>query len=162
MKQSDFTFKEKVSYGEMLEMASKYVSNLYEDPDERLTMAIGAEYLWLQAAMRLFTNYGATDGQDDLEGFMEMVFSVGVERFKNWLMDGAGVEKYRAFERMTERGVQLYLDMGPLETLVDEAGRALRHLNRLIEEGGELTTERAVELLQQFVAEQEKETPPEE
>ena len=156
MKQSDFTFKEKVTFSEMLEMASKLVTNMFGDNQKRLNMVLGEEYLYLQAAMRLFTNYGATDGVDTLEEFMDMVFAVGVERFENWLMDNAGAEKYRAFKRMVERGVKRYLDMGPLELLVDEAGKALVHLNQLIEEGGELTTESAIALLKQYVAEQEE------
>lgn len=161
MKLSDFTFKENVRFSDMTEMAAKLVKSMFDDPDKRLTMTVGQEYLFLQAAMRLFTNYGATDGIDDIEGFMDMVFSFGMARFQTWIQNGAGKEKYDAFERMFERGVRQYLDMGPLEGLVGEAGRALHHLNQMIEEGGELTTERAVELLKMYTAEQ-GEKPPQE
>lgn len=154
MKQSDFTFRTDVSFGMMMEMAGKLVRSMFDDPDARLNNMIGQEYLYLQAATRLFTDYGATDGADSIEEFMDMVFAVGVDRYKHWLQDNAGSEKYRAFERMVERGVRHYLDMKPLEMLVDEAARAMHHLNQLMEEGGELTTEKAVELLQQFAAEQ--------
>lgn len=154
MKQSDFTFRTDVSFGMMMEMAGKLVRSMFDDPDARLNNMIGQEYLYLQAATRLFTDYGATDGEDSIEEFMDMVFAVGVDRYKHWLQDNAGAEKYRAFERMVERGVRHYLDMKPLEMLVDEAARAMHHLNQLMEEGGELTTEKAVELLKQFAAEQ--------
>lgn len=154
MKLSDITFKENVTFSAMLEMASKLVDSMFKEPDKRVSMMIGEEYLYLQAATRLFTNYGAIDGVDDIEAFMEMVFSFGVDRYEEWLGERAGAEKYKAFKRMVERGIKYYLDMGPLEMLVGEAGVAVHRLNQMINEGGELTTERAIELLKMYVAEQ--------
>lgn len=161
MRQSDLTFRQNVSFGEMLEMAGKVVESLFGDPDARLNHVLGAEYLYLQAAARLFTNYGATDGQDDIEGFMAMVFSVGVERFENWLRRNAGEEKYNAFRRMVERGAELYQDMKPLETFVYEAGTALHRLNESMQSVGDMTPGQAIELLEQF-RNQKEETPPQE
>ena len=159
MKQSDFTFWTNVRFGDMMEMAAKLVQSMFDDPDKKLNMVLGQEYLYLQAATRLFTDYGLKDGQDNIEEFMNMVFSVGVDRYKEWLKQNAGTEKYRAFERMVERGIQQYMDMKPLETLVEEAGKALFHFNQMIEKSGELTTGEAIELLKQYVAEQGDEPP---
>ena len=160
MKLSDFKFKENVRFSDMLEMAGKLVRSMFDDPDDRVNMLIGYDYLFLQAATRLFTDYGVLDGQDDINAFMDMVFAVGIERYESMIAAQVGKEKYEVFKQMAERGVRHYLGMGPLEMLADEAGRALHQLNQMIEQSGELTPENAVALLRQYAAEQE-ETPQE-
>ena len=162
MKQSDMKFKENVAFGDMLAMANNFVESIYADPDMRLNRELGYEYLYLQAATRLFTDYGAMDGKDDVESFMQMVFSVGVERYENWLMDNAGAEKYRAFQRMVERGNRHYMDVKPLEMFINEAGKALHSLNAMMNEGGAMSPDKAVELLMQYVKEQEGDSLPQE
>ena len=160
MKLSDFKFKDNVHFSDMLEMAGKLVRSMFDDPDDRVNMLIGYDYLFLQAATRLFTDYGVLDGQDDINAFMDMVFAVGIERYESMIAAQAGKEKYEVFKQMAERGVRHYLDLGPLEMLADEAGRALHQLNQMIEQSGELTPENAVALLRQYAVEQE-ETPQE-
>ena len=160
MKLSDFKFKDNVRFSDMVEMAGKLVKSMFENPDARLNMMIGYDYLFLQAATRLFTDYGVIESQGDIDAFMDMVFSIGMERYENTIAAQVGKEKYEAFKQMVERGVRHYLDMGPLEMLVDEAGIALHQLNQMIEQSGELTPENAIALLRQYVAEQEE--PPQE
>ncbi len=155
MKLSDFKFKDNVRFSDMLEMAGKLVRSMFDDPDDRVNMLIGYDYLFLQAATRLFTDYGVLDAQDDINAFMDMVFAVVIERYESMIAAQAGKEKYEAFKQMAERGVRHYLDLGPLEMLADEAGRALHQLNQMIEQSGELTPEIAIALLRQYAAEQE-------
>lgn len=152
MKQSDFNFRQDVPFSSMLEMARKLVETMFGDPDGRLNMALGAEYLYMQAATRLFTDY-QEDGS--IEEFMNMIFSVGVERYENWLRDNAGAEKYDAFKRMVERGSKLFMDITPLESLASELGRAVHYLNKMIEEAGGLSPDNAA-----AEVEEQKETPP--
>lgn len=152
MKQSDFNFSQDVPFSNMLEMARKLVETMFGDPDRRLNMALGAEYLYLQAATRLFTDY-QEDGS--IEEFMNMIFSVGAERYENWLRDNAGAEKYDAFKRMVDRGTKLYMDFTPMEALASELGRAVHYLNKMIEEAGGLSPDDAT-----AEVEEQKETPP--
>lgn len=162
MKLSDITFKENVSFSVMMEAAARLVRSIFVDPDERLECMVGYDYLFLQMATRLFTDYSAESDVDELDEFMDMVLSYGVERYKTWLKDNAGAEKYRAFEQMVERGCKYYLDMGPLEEFVIEGVKALQSLNKVMEENGEMTPDKAVELLKMYIEEQKEETPPEE
>lgn len=165
MKLTDYTFRGDVSFNDMLVMAGQLVESLYGDADNRLGRMIGQEYLVMQAEMRLFTNYGMRDEDGDAEGFMQMVFSCGVERFREWLRSGAGQEKFDAFERMIERGAKQYLDMSPLDKLVDELSEALHKLNQMLGRSEDLTPDKAVELLKLYLDEQkpaEEEASPEE
>lgn len=162
MKLSDITFKENVSFSAMMEAATRLVRSIFADPDDRLECMVGYDYLFLQMATRLFADYTAQSDVDELDEFMDMVLSYGIERYKTWLRDGAGAEKYRAFEQMVERGCKYYLDMGPLEEFVIEGVQALHSLNKVMEENGELSPDKAVELLKMYIEEQKGETPSEE
>ena len=162
MKLTDITFKQNVSFSVMLEDALNLVRSMFEDPDERLERMIGYDYLFLQTATRLFTDYDAEPNTDELDEFMSMVMSYGIDRYKTWLMEGAGKEQYHVFEQMVERGCKHYLDMWPFEEFVIEGVKALQSLNAMIAESGELSPDKAVDLLKMYLAEQEKETPPEE
>ncbi len=162
MKLNDFVFKEDVSYGEMLVMASNVVESICGDLENRLNRVLGREYLFLQGAVQLFTNYTAGDNGTDVNEFMELVFSYGADRFEEWLRNNAGMEKYDAFKRMVERGTEYYLDKGALESFVDEAAKALNKLNQLLDSTGEMTPETAAEMLKLYIDEQKEETPPQE
>jgi hypothetical protein len=155
MKQSDLSFKTDVTFDDMLVTAGNMVTNLFGEPETRLNAALGAEYLYLQAATRLFTDYSRDSGAEEVEEFMNMVFAVGAERYEHWLRDNAGAEKYDAFKRMVERGAKLFADASPMEQLAREAGIALHRWNQSIKEAGGLSPDHAA-----AEAEQEKETPP--
>ena len=160
MKQSDFTFKNNVSLNDMLVMAQNVVESLcVDDPKQRVNRLLGQEYLMLQAETRLFADCAA-ENDGDPEAFMQMVFAVGVERFRDWLRDNAGAERFRAFERMVERGCKYYFDLSPLDVLVGAAGTALKHLNEMVESSGEMNAETAIGLLKQYLADQEREEQP--
>lgn len=161
MKLSDMNFKESVPFSEMMETAAWLVEKMFEDPDERLYQMVGSDFLFLQVATRLFTDYSEQSDTAEMDGFMDMVISFGVDRYKEWLRRGAGQDRYDIFEQMVKRGREYYLDLGPLEQFVVEGVKALHALNQMIAEQGELSPDKAVDLLKMYLSEQEKETPPE-
>ena len=149
MKLNDITFNEKVSFNDMLVMAGQIVESLYGDPENKLNRMLGAEYLYLQGAARLFTTYGTKENDGDPEEFMALVFSMGAERFEQWLEAGAGKEKYQAFKRMVERGCKEYTDLRPIDVLITELSGAMRTIN---EAGDQLRSMSPKEMLGELLA----------
>lgn len=132
MKLSDITFLENVTFSDMLNMAGQVVESIC-DADERLNRLLGQEFLYYQAATRLFTSYGVSDSDGDIEEFMNLLFGIGIERYEQWLIDGAGQEKYNAFKRMVERGCKYYLDKSGVEVLMDAATDAMKAFAKAVD-----------------------------
>lgn len=147
MKLSDIEFIENVSFSDMLNMAGHVVNSIC-DADDRLNRTLGQEYLYLQGATRLFTTYGVSGTDGDIEEFMKLVFSYGMSRYEQWLSDGAGKEKYEAFKRMVDRGCKYYLEKSGVEMLMDAATDALKSFTKAVEGMAGMDAETAQKIAQ--------------
>lgn len=127
--------REYVPYSEMITFAKKIVDQICGDSERETLSAVGAEYAYYAGFVCLFTNIHIKQIEEDIDGFMNEIYSGALYEA---IVSEANAKEVEAYERAVKRGVERYYAKPQLDRVLENVNNLLTEATKTVEALGKL------------------------